>query len=90
MRDTMASGTSSWTSSWDDVRRLADELELKIHLAGMEARDRWRALQPRLEMLEQEITHQTKQAVDVIGEELSSVGTALRRLRDDITKGFEN
>jgi hypothetical protein len=35
--------------AWDEVRRIADELKLKMHLASMEARDRWQALEPRLE-----------------------------------------
>jgi len=40
------------TPTWDEVRRIADELELKIHLAGMDARDRWRDLKPRLAEIE--------------------------------------
>jgi hypothetical protein len=43
-------------SMWDDVRRIADEVELKIHLAGMDARDRWHELQPRLAEIEKSIT----------------------------------
>jgi hypothetical protein len=31
-----------------DVRRLRDEVRLKLHLAGMDARDRWHALEPVL------------------------------------------
>jgi hypothetical protein len=70
--------------SWDDVRRITDELELKIHLAGMDARDRWRALQPRLAEIQQTISKAGKRASEVAETELSSLGAALRRLRDDI------
>lgn len=70
--------------SWDDVRRVVDELEVKIHLAGMEARDRWRALQPRLLDLQHQLERSGKRASDTIDRELSSLGAALRRLRDDL------
>jgi hypothetical protein len=73
-------------STWDEVRRIADELELKIHLAGMDARDRWRDLKPRLAEIEKSIASAGKRAGDVVERELASVGAALRRLRDDITK----
>lgn len=73
-------------STWDDVQRLADQLELEIHLAGMEARDRWRALQPRITEIEKALSKAGKRASEVVESELSSIGAALRRLRDDIAK----
>lgn len=73
-------------SQWDDVRRVADELELKIHLAGMEARDRWNALQPRLRELETTLTAAGKRAGDAIDRELTALGEALSRLRDDVSR----
>lgn len=72
-------------STWDEVRRIADELELKIHLAGMDARDRWRALQPRIAEVEKSISSAGKRASDVVERELSAIGDALRRLRDDVS-----
>ena len=73
-------------STWDDVRRIADELELKIHLGAMDARDRWRALQPRLAEIEKTIARAGERAGKIIDQELSAVGAALRRLRDDLAK----
>jgi hypothetical protein len=73
-------------STWDEVRRLADELELKIHLAGMNARDRWRDLQPRIEEIEKSVASAGHRAGVAIERELESIGVALRRLRDDIVK----
>ena len=74
------------TPIWDDVRRIADELELQIHLAGMEARDRWHALQPRLAELEKTIAREGERAGQAITQQLSEVGAALRRLRDEVVK----
>lgn len=68
----------------DDLRQIADELELKIHLAGMDARDRWKELKPRFAQLEQTLARAGARASDVVVRELSSIGAALRRLRDDL------
>ena len=46
---------SESTFTWDDVRRFTDQLELKIHLAGMDARDRWEALKPKVSALEHDL-----------------------------------
>ena len=72
------------SSTWNDVRRLADELELRIHLAEMDARDRWHELEPRLEKLEHQIAHSGEQVEDAVVRELHEVRDALRALRDDI------
>jgi len=71
-------------ATWDDVRRIVDELELKIHLAGMDARDRWRSLQPRLAKVEQAIEERSERVSRKVTEELKAIGTALRELRDEI------
>jgi len=71
-------------STWDDLRRVADELELKIHLAGMEARDRWQQLQPRLVKLEQQLSHAGERATEAVSHEITAIGQALRKLRDDL------
>jgi len=63
---------------WDDLRRIADEVRLKLHLAGMEARDRWRSIEPRLVELEHKIERGGEKAADVVGDQLSSLTGALR------------
>jgi hypothetical protein len=72
------------TDTWNDIRRLADELQLKIHLAGMEARDRWQKLQPQIAEIEKTILRGSDRAEQVIGKEMSALGATLRKLRDDI------
>jgi hypothetical protein len=62
-------GMSEPPSTWEEVRRIADEVELQIHLAGMEARERWNALRPRLIELERQLTKELH---------------AWRKLRDDL------
>jgi hypothetical protein len=72
------------TDTWTELRRLADELELKIHLAGMEARDRWRVIQPKLAEVEQAIERAGQRADEVVAQKLSKLGLALRKLADDL------
>jgi len=71
---------------WDDVRRIADELQLKIHLAGMDARDRWHALEPRLHQIERSIARAGNQTTKAVEDEITSIAAALRRLRDDLAR----
>ncbi len=72
--------------TWDDVRRIADELEVKIHLASMDARDRWHELEPRVVELEHAIARSGGEATDAIKHELADALGALRRLRDDVVR----
>lgn len=72
---------------WDDLKRIGDELELKIRLASMDARDRWQALRPRLAALEGTVKRAGARTSKLVTEELSSLGKALRQLRDEITRG---
>ena len=72
---------------WDDLKRIGDELELKIRLASMDARDRWQALRPRLLALEDTVKRTGVRTTKLVTEELSSLGKALRQLRDEIACG---
>ena len=69
------------SNEWDDVKRTAEEIELEIHLAGMDVRDRWRDLKPRLEKL---LARSSKRASEAIDRELVSMRDALQRLRSDL------
>ncbi|HUS27670.1 MAG TPA: hypothetical protein VMZ53_04155 [Kofleriaceae bacterium] len=73
-------------SIWDDIKRMAQELEVQMHLAEMEARERWTALKPRIGELQKDMSDTGKKVNEVVEKELSSVGAALRKLRDDIVK----
>ncbi len=81
-----SSGTTNSHTGWDDLRRAADQLELELHLGGMEARERWRLLKPRLERLERMIAKAGADAGHAIAKEISALAEALRDLRG----GFEH
>jgi hypothetical protein len=71
-------------STWDEARRLADELQVRIHLASMDARDRWHELEPRVDQLEKAVVRSGEHVGDVVVHELHEVRDALRALRDDV------
>ena len=68
----------------DELWRLADEIRVKIHLAGMEVKDTWGRLEPRLQEFEQRV----EDATEKIGAELKDASTDLKerlqKLRDEI------
>lgn len=76
--------------SWDDLRRIADEIELKVHLAGMEAREQWQKLQPRLDELQKTIESTGQKAGQAVNEQLAALGKGLRKLADDIASELDS
>ena len=73
-------------STWDEVKRMAQELDVQAHLAEMELRTRWEQLKPKVGELEKQLAAAGKTVNDAVEKELASVGAALRKLRDDIKK----
>lgn len=71
-------------SAWNDVQRLVDELEVQMHLAGMDARDRWHELKPRFEKLEHQIVQSGDLAGKAVTQELHGLRDALRALSGDL------
>jgi hypothetical protein len=73
---TQTNETSS--STIDTLRRMADEIRVKIHLAGMEAKDAWNELEPKLRGLEQRAETATTDVLDDLRERMSKL---LERVR---------
>lgn len=76
--------TEEKTSTWEDVRGLVDQLKLELHLAGMEAREQWEKLQPRLVELEKSVQAGAHSAGSAISEQVSALGDTLKKLLADI------
>jgi hypothetical protein len=81
----MAEEPKTETATWDDVRRARDELKLQLHLAGMEARDQWDKLQPKLVELEKAFEAGAHKAGSAMADEVSALGATLKKLLGDIT-----
>ena len=82
---TLTAMTEKAQDTWDDVRRVADELKLKIHLAGMEARDQWAKLQPKLAELEKSLETGAQKAGHEVSEQFSTLAASLRKLLTEIS-----
>ena len=54
----------------NDLQRTADEIKLKLHLAGMDAKEAWEQIQPRLAEFEQRFDAKAEE----VGEELKAMG----------------
>jgi hypothetical protein len=76
--------TMTEVTRWDDLRRFTEELQLKLHLAEMDARDRWRELEPQLIELEHKIADAGGTAGDAVTHELTGLGAGLRHLGGDL------
>jgi hypothetical protein len=74
--------TAKTESTFELLKLLRDEIRLQIHLAGMDAKDTWRALEPELERVLRE--------AETAGHELAVEMTArLRSLRQSIERAID-
>ena len=48
----------------DILKTMRDEIKVKLHLAGQEAKDRWQKLEPEIEKAGNEVAKTSKAAVD--------------------------
>lgn len=79
------------TAIWKDEARKAidrlqsvrDEIRVQLHLAGMDAKDRWRSLEPRIQEVTDRLAHEgsegAKKAFHEIAEEAKAFRASLDR-----------
>jgi hypothetical protein len=48
----------------DVLKTMRDEIKVKLHLAGQEAKDRWQKMEPEIEKAGNEVAKTSKAAVD--------------------------
>lgn len=69
----------------DSLATQRDELILKAHLAKLEAREEWRELEDKLEVLR----GKAAQAADVAGDAANDIASAAKLLGEEIGRGYE-
>lgn len=62
----------------EDLKRMRDEIKLKLHLAGKDAKDRWHELEPKLEELELKFEKGGKDLGATTDKLFEDVGKAVR------------
>lgn len=64
------------------VKRIGDEIRLEIHLAGMELKDQWRELEPKLQHAERTaktLSEQSLHAVDELVRQIEDFRASLKQ-----------
>lgn len=69
------------TANLEQLRALRDEVRLKIHLATMDAKDRWRELEPRVTAV---VNQAAKSTETVARQAVTDTIDALEKLRDSL------
>lgn len=69
----------------DELKRLRDEIRVKLHLASLEARDRWDELEPsmgQVEKLAREVNEASKRKLGELRDRLKELVERVRRDSD--------
>jgi hypothetical protein len=80
----MTTNNQNDRSTFDELRTVADEIRLKIHLASMEAKTYWEKLEPEVVKLERAVQEKGNEALDAARGAIDSVGQEVRKLRDQL------
>jgi CBS domain-containing protein len=83
-RENMAEWQDRLDKELDELRRVRDELRVKIHLGKKDAQDRWQQLEKRMSELE---AH-AKRAAQRTEAPLQEIADASRKLLDELRRGY--
>jgi ElaB/YqjD/DUF883 family membrane-anchored ribosome-binding protein len=73
----------SLESGLQELRTLRDEIRLKLHLAGKEAREQWEThLEPHVERIEQQLRSAGDNAREAVTDAIDRARTAFEEYRD--------
>lgn len=64
----------------EDVSSLAEQVQLKLHLGGMDAKDAWKNLEPRVSELKQRVTATSGTVAQDLSKSASDLKTELHDL----------
>lgn len=70
----------------EELRRVRDEMRVKLHLLGMDARTRWEALEPRLAEAEERVRSATESATDATRGAVNEAVEAFRSFRESVNE----
>jgi len=63
------------------LKTLRDEVRVQLHLGGLEVKDEWRRLEPRLESV---LSEAAKNATDASRTAVEDITTAVKKFRDSL------
>ncbi|HWM84618.1 MAG TPA: hypothetical protein VNO33_02245 [Kofleriaceae bacterium] len=69
-----------------ELKRAYEQVKLKLHLAGMDVRDAWKSVEPRIDDLENRLVSAGKDAARELASSFDQLGAALKKLGAEIEK----
>jgi hypothetical protein len=83
---------TDWNARIDDLiatlKQQRDELQVKIGLGKLEAREEWQALEKKLDRLLADAKAQSKPLQKATAESAKDIGSALEQVGQEIRKGY--
>lgn len=67
-----------------DLKMMRDEIRVKLHLAGMEAKDAFKQLEPRLADVEREVAKGGDAVAGALDKTVDELRVSFRKLRDQL------
>jgi hypothetical protein len=86
MSEPRTESKNEFDRSVDLMRTLRDEVRVKLHLAGMDARDEWNRLEPRLVELERTADKYADKYTAATEVAIRDAIASLKKLRDAIVR----
>ncbi|MBA3548661.1 MAG: hypothetical protein H0T76_19420 [Nannocystis sp.] len=78
---------NTFESGLQELRTLRDEIKVRLHLVGQEAREQWeKHLEPHIGRIEQQIKESSEDTREALKEALERARTAFREFRARMTK----
>jgi hypothetical protein len=76
--------------TWEDVKKVADEVEKKVQTASAAAREKWnQQLRPKVAEVGKKIEHAGQRAGDAIQHQVSALSEALSKLQHEIAEDLK-
>jgi hypothetical protein len=79
--ETPSGGRHLLQDALSELETLRDEIRVRIHLAGMDAKTTWNELEPKLGALETQAKEATDHAAHAVRDRANELVAALRNLR---------
>lgn len=67
-----------------ELKKMRDEIRLKLHLAGMDAKERWQKLEPKVEEIERKLEAGGEEILGATNKLFEEVGRAFREFAERI------
>ena len=69
-----------------ELKKIRDEIRVKLHLAGMEVKERWKQLEPRLEEIERKVEAGGEEIIGTTTKLFEEVGRAFREFGERLVR----